>query len=166
MTDDPTFHEDYQLQALVRDYDRQKDGWSGLVERIGIFLDAHKRLESERRFDRFCERVHLHERIERDMMHHFVRRLEKLESILGSLGNLEFTSFCVFHLLKISRSEFESAIEFAANCSDTDAGSLFRDCVDDLVTQVSRMKPGGPDKDIYGMTWKTEKPPLRAIDDE
>ena len=34
MTDDPSFDEDYQLQGLVRDYERQKDGWSGLVERI------------------------------------------------------------------------------------------------------------------------------------
>ena len=85
-------------------------------------------------------------------MHHFVRRLDKLESILGSP---EVASFCEFHLLTISRSEFESAIELAADCSDLDAGSLFRDCVDDLVSQVSRMKPGDPDKDIFGMTWKT-----------
>jgi hypothetical protein len=159
MTDDPTFHEDYQVQGLVRDYERQKDdGLAGLVGRIYIFREAHKSLAPER-FYRFCERVHLHERIERDLMHHLVRRLEKLESILG---NLEVAPFCVFHLLTISRSEFESAIELAADCSNTDAGSLFRDCVDDLVTQVSRMKPGDPDKDIYGMTWKTKKPSLRG----
>ena len=85
MTDDPSFHEDYHLEGLVRDYDRQTDGWSGLVGRINIFLDAHKHLEPERRFHRFCERVHLRKRIEKDMMHHFVRRLEKIESILGSL---------------------------------------------------------------------------------
>ena len=157
MTDDPTFDEDYQLEGLVRDYERQKDnGLAGLVGRIDIFREAHKYLEPER-FDRFCERVHLRERIERDLMHHFVRRLDKLESILGSP---EVASFCEFHLLTISRSEFESAIELAADCSDSDAGSLFRDCVDDLVSQVSRMKPGDPDKDIFGMTWKTT--PLRG----
>ena len=79
MTDDPTFHEDYHIEGLVRDYERQKDyGLAGLTARIDIFREAHKYLEPER-FDRFCERVHLRKRIEKDLMHHFVRRLEKLE---------------------------------------------------------------------------------------
>ena len=143
MTHDPSFDEDYQLQGLVRDYERQKDGWSGLVERIKIFREAHKCLEPERRFDRFCERVHLRERIEKDTMHHFVRRLEKLESILGSL---EVESFSTSHLLMISRSEFETAIELAGGCSGPDAQSLFQNVVEALV--FHRMTPGDLDEDI------------------
>jgi hypothetical protein len=117
MTDDPIFHEDYELEYLVRYYDsRQKDDcFSGFIARIEIFRDAHKRLEAER-FAKFCDRVHLHERIEKELMHHFVRRLEKFESMHGTL---EVESFCVFRLLTLSRSEFESATEFAADCSDS-----------------------------------------------
>jgi hypothetical protein len=86
MTDDPIFHEDYELEYLVRYYDsRQKDDcFSGFIARIEIFRDAHKRLEAER-FAKFCDRVHLHERIEKELMHHFVRRLEKFESMHGTL---------------------------------------------------------------------------------
>ena len=157
MTDDPPLHEDYHIEGLVRDYERQKDcGLAGLISRIDIYREAQKCLERER-FDRFCGRVHVRGRIERNLMHHLVWRLEKLESILGSP---EVASFCVFRPLTISRNEFESAIKLAADCSDLDAGSLFRDCVDDLASQVSRMKPGDPDKEIYGMTWTTEEPRL------
>ena len=87
-------------------------------------------------------------------MHHFVRRLEKIESILGSL---EVESFSTSHLLMISRSEFETAIELAGGCSGPDAQSLFQNFVDALV--FHRMKPGDPDEDICAMTWKTKKPP-------
>jgi hypothetical protein len=161
MTEDSRLFDDQEFERLVREFDRQKDrGVSGLVDRIRIFRDAHKSLEPER-FDRFCETVDLLHRIERDLLHHFGRRLEELDSILGS----QLEAYGVFHLLMTNRSEFEAVTEHAALCSDH-ARCLLGNFVDGLVSQVNRMKPGDPDKDIYGMTWKTGKPPLRAIDDE
>jgi hypothetical protein len=126
MTENTTFHEDRKFERLLREYDRQKaGGLSGLADRIAIFREAHKYLESER-FDRFCERVHLRERIERDMMHDFARRLQKLEQILGS----QLEAFAVLHLLGMSRSEFESVIELALirshdRCSRTTLMALY-----------------------------------------
>ena len=154
-------YDDQEFEQLADEYDRQKDrGLNGFVDRIRIFRKAHKYLKPER-FDRFCERVDLSNRIERDLLHHFGRRLEELDSILGS----QLEAYGVLTLLMANRSEFEAVTEHAALCSDH-ARCLLGNFVDGLVSQVSRMKPGDPDKDIYGMTWKTEKPPLRAIDDE
>ena len=107
---DSTFYDEQQFEQLAGEYNRQKDrGLSGFVERIRIFRKAHTDLKPDR-FDRFCERVDLSHRIERDLLHHFGRRLEKLDSILG--GQLE--AYGVLTLLMANRSEFEAVTEHAA----------------------------------------------------
>jgi hypothetical protein len=152
MNENTIFYDDQQFEQLVRGYDRRKDrGVTGVIDRIAIFREAHNHLEPER-FDRFCERGYIRSNIEKDMLHHFGRRLEELNSILGS----QLEAFCVLQTLLVSREEFETVKKSTTHYIDPDARSLFRDLVDGLVSSLSRLKPGDPDQDIYGMTWKTD----------
>ena len=82
MSEDTKYYNDEQFERLVRSYDRRKDrGVAGLISRIFYFREAHKYLEPER-FERFCERNYIRSNIEKDLLHHFGKRLEALESIL------------------------------------------------------------------------------------
>jgi hypothetical protein len=152
---DTIFYNDQQFEQLMRGYDRRKDrGLTGLIDRIAIFREAHKNLEPER-FQQFCERVYLRRNIEKDLLHHFGRRLEELDAMLGR----QLEAFGVMQLLLASRENFEEVKEAIPYLDDPDARSLFRDLTDSLVTAVKQMKAGDPDQDIYGMTWSMGRPP-------
>jgi hypothetical protein len=152
MAEDTIFYDDQQFEGLVRAFDRRQDrGVSGLVDRIAFFDEAHKHLEPER-FHLFCERVYIRSDLEKDLLHHFGRRLEELNSILGR----RLEPFCLLQLLMVSRGEFENVKKSADHYRDPDARSLLRDLTDCLASAVSQMKAGEPDKDVYGMTWKAD----------
>lgn len=166
MSDETTHYNDEEFERLVRAYDRQKTrGVNGLISRIATFREGHRYLEPEQ-FDRFCERNYIRSNIEKDLLHHFGKRLEILGSILGS----QLGSFCVLQVLLQSRNEFEKLFVLASRCSDPDTRSLFRDLVEGLLSRVNKMKPGDPDVDIWGMNWKSDlmprEPILKAHDSE
>jgi hypothetical protein len=152
MSDDVIYYDDGQFERLVRFYDKRKDrGVDGLISRILYFREAYEHLEPER-FDRFCERIYIRGKIERDLLHHFGKRLETLDSKLGS----QLGSFCVLQILLLGRGDFERVVGLADHCRDPDARSLFRDLVEALISRVNKLKPGDPDVDIWGMNWKTD----------
>lgn len=148
MTDEIMIYDNQQFEQLVRAYVRCGDrGVSGLVTRIALMHEAQVHLEPER-FEEFCQRVHLRQPIEKDLLIHFSNKLQRLDAILGR----QLEGFAVLYVLMSSRDEFEEALALAAKFQDPDARYLLRDLTDHVVSEVKTLQKG-TEKDIWGMTW-------------